>query len=71
MGRTDLRTQVLLRDLTLLFADVSTDFENFHSIKKGSRDGVEGVGRAHKENAGEVDGKVEAGERVRQGSSKG
>jgi hypothetical protein len=58
--KTHLRTEILLCNLTLLLADVSADFENLHAVEERGGDGVEGVGGANKEDAGEVDGEIEA-----------
>jgi hypothetical protein len=52
-------SEVLVRDDSLLFGDVSANLEDLHAIEEGSGDGFEVVGGADEEDSREVDRDVQ------------
>ena len=53
------RHEVFLRDFQLLFFRVASEFDQFHTIEQGSRDGGDAVGRREEENLREIEGNVD------------
>ena len=48
------RNQVILRDLNLFFLCIAGHVDHFHSVQKGSWNGIDGVGRCNEHHLGKI-----------------